>query len=142
MGTIMAKNKTVATESSVEAYFDAIEDTARREDCKALAELISKATKERPKMWGSSIVGFGSYHYVYDSGREGDSCLVGFSSRKNDISLYLSSEVPDREDLLAKLGKHKEGKGCIQIRSLADVDRKVLEKLVTGTVAERKRRHS
>ncbi len=137
----MAQNKTQQTQASVDDYFAAIADDTRRADCKALAKLIARATGQPAKMWGSSIVGFGSFHYVYDSGREGDSCLVGFSSRKNDISLYLSSEIPDRDALLARLGKHKQGKGCIQIRSLAEVDEKVLEKLVTGTVAERKRKY-
>ena len=137
----MSQNKTQQTSASVDDYFAAIADDAWRVDCQALAKLISNATREKPKMWGTSIVGFGSYHYVYDSGREGDMCLVGFSSRKSDISVYLSSEVPDREALLARLGKHKQGKGCIMIRKLEDVDEKILEKLVVGTVNERKRKH-
>ena len=138
----MAENKTKATNASVEGYLSAIEDEGRRKDCEALAKLMTKALKEKPKMWGTSIVGFGSYHYKYDSGREGDSCLTGFSSRKGDISVYLTADFPKREQLLAKLGKHKVGGGCLYIRKLGDVDLKVLEQMVVASVAERKRHHS
>src|SRR6476659_4144792 len=131
----MAENKTKATEASVADYLAAIEDDGRREDCEALAKLMAKATKQKPKMWGTSIVGFGSYHYKYESGREGDSCLTGFSSRKGDITLYLVAEFPGREQLLTKLGKHKASGGCLYLRTLGDVDPKVLEKLVVGAVA-------
>jgi hypothetical protein len=137
----MAENKTKGTEASVESYLSAIKDEARREDCEALAKLMTKATKQKPKMWGTSIVGFGSYHYKYESGREGDSCLTGFSSRKGDISVYLVAGFPGQEDLLAKLGKHKMGGGCLHVGKLSDVDHKVLEQLIVGSVAERKRRH-
>ncbi|HEV7518085.1 MAG TPA: DUF1801 domain-containing protein [Thermoanaerobaculia bacterium] len=136
----MAENKTKATEASVESYLSAIEDDARRRDCEALAKLMTRATQEQPKMWGTSIVGFGSYHYKYESGREGDSCLTGFSSRKGDISIYLLAGFPRREELLAKLGKHKMGKGCLYVRKLGDVDQKVLEQLIADSVTERKRR--
>jgi len=136
----MTENKTKATEASVESYLSAIEDEARRKDCEALSKLMTKATKEPPKMWGTSIVGFGSYHYKYESGREGDSCLTGFSSRKDAISIYLSC-LPKHEALLAQLGKHKVGKGCLYIRRLSDVDRKVLEELVMDAATERKRLH-
>ena len=133
----MAENKTKRTEASVESYFSAIQDETRRKDCEALAKLMSKATKQPPKMWGSAIVGFGSYHYKYESGREGDSCLTGFSSRKSDIVLYLVANALGQEQL-SKLGKHKTGKGCLYIRKLSDVDLKVLEQLVVAAVAERK----
>lgn len=135
----MAENKTKATEASVEKHFSAIEDPARRKDCEALAKLMTKATKQPPKMWGPSIVGFGSYHYKYESGREGDMCLVGFSSRKGDISVYGLGGFPDHESLLAGLGRHKTGKGCLYIRRLSDVDLKILERLVVSAVAARKR---
>jgi hypothetical protein len=135
----MAENKTKVTDASVKAYFSSIEDDARRKDCEALADLMAKATKQEPKMWGSSIVGFGSYHYKYESGREGDSCLTGFSSRKGDITIYILASFPGREELLSKLGKHKTGKGCLYIRKLSDVDPEVLEQLVAGTISERKR---
>jgi len=138
----MAENKTKATEASVEDYIAAIEDEARRQDCEALAKLMTTATKQQPTMWGTSIVGFGSYHYKYASGREGDSCLTGFSSRKGDISVYLVASFPERDELLVKLGKHKMGKGCLYIRKLSEVDLNILEQLVIGSVAERKRHHS
>ena len=138
----MKENKTKATEASVGSYLAAIADEARRQDCEALTKLMTKATKQPPKMWGTSIVGFGSYHYKYASGREGDSCLTGFSSRKSDITLYLVASFPGQEELLAKLGKHKRGKGCLYIRQLSDVNPKVLEQLIVGSVAERKRHYS
>jgi Domain of unknown function (DU1801) len=138
----MAENKTKATEASVESYFSSIQDEGRRKDCVALAKLMARATKEQPKMWGTSIVGFGSYHYRYESGREGDSCLTGFSSRKGDISLYLVADFPGQKELLSKLGKHKMGKGCLYIRELSDVDPAVLAQLVAGSAAERKRHHA
>jgi hypothetical protein len=133
----MAENKTKATGASVEGYFAAIEDDTRRKDCKALAKMMAKATQAKPKMWGTSIVGFGSHHYKYASGHEGDTCLTGFASRKGDITLYLGAEVLAQKQLMSKLGKHKVGKGCLYIRSLADVDVAILEKLVTGSVAKR-----
>src|SRR5262249_22677004 len=126
----MAENKTKCTEASVQNYLDAIGDEARRRDCHALALLMSKAAKHPPAMWGTSIVGFGRYHYKYDSGREGDMCLVGFSSRKGDISLYGLNATTGAEGLFAKLGKHKAGKGCVYIKTLADVDQNILTELV------------
>ena len=135
----MPENKTKIMEASVESYLAAISDEARRQDCEALTKLMTKATKQPSKMWGTSIVGFGSYHYKYESGREGDSCLTGFSSRKSDITLYLVADFPGQDELLAKLGNHKRGKGCLYIRTLSDVDPKVLEQLIVGSVAERKR---
>ena len=137
----MAKNKTIETDASVGSYLAAIKDEARRKDCEALAKLMARATKYPPKMWGSSIVGFGSYHYKYESGREGDICLVGFSSRKSDISVYGLNAAPSHEALIPKLGKHKAGKGCLYIRSLSEIDLKVLEKLVTDAAAATKREH-
>ena len=138
----MKENKTKVTDASVDSYLAAIVDEARRKDCEALAKLMTRATKQPPKMWGASIVGFGSYHYKYESGREGDSCLTGFSSRKSDITLYLVASFPGQEELLTKLGKHKRGKGCLYIRQLSDVNPKVLEQLIVGSVAERKRHYS
>lgn len=137
----MAQNKTRITGVGVDSYIAAITDDLRRKDCEDLIKLISKATKLKPAMWGTSIVGFGSYHYRYESGREGDMCLVGFSSRKSDISLYLSEDFPQREALLTRLGKHKAATACVYIRKLEDVDAQVLEQLVVGSVAEIQRRH-
>jgi hypothetical protein len=138
----MAENKTRLTEASVEGYLAAIADDARRKDCEALTLLMSKATKLPPQMWGTSIVGFGSYHYKYDSGREGDSSLTGFSSRKSDITLYLTANVLAQQALLAKLGKYKASKGCLHLRRLGDVDAAVLAQLVAETVAERQARYA
>ncbi len=137
----MAENKTKETEASVEDYLAAIDDPIRQSDCRAIAKLMGKVTKQKPKMWGSSIVGFGSYHYVYESGREGDSPLVAFSSRKGDISLYLSSTYDRREEHLAKLGKHKTGKACLYVRKLADIDIKVLEAMIADSFKEMKSKH-
>jgi Domain of unknown function (DU1801) len=137
----MAENKTKPTDASVEDYIGAIDDESRRADCATLAKLMAKATKEKPKMWGPSIVGFGSYHYKYESGREGDAPVAGFSSRKGDISVYLAASFPGQDELLSKLGRHKMGKACLSIRKLGDVDLKLLERLVVGSVAEVKRRH-
>jgi len=137
----MAENKTKATEASVEGYLESIAEPARRKDCEALIRLMSKATKEAPKRWGTSIVGFGSYHYKYESGREGDSCVVGFSSRKGDISIYGLNASPDQAELLPQLGKYKAGKGCLYIRTLADVDTKILEKLVADAAKAKQSIH-
>jgi len=135
----MAENKTKATDASVQTYLAAIEDTTRREDCQALVKLMTKAAGHPPRMWGSSIIGFGSYQYRYESGREGDSCLVGFSSRKGEISVYGLHSAVNADGLFGKLGKHKDGKGCVYIKTLVDVDLKVLEQLVASAVAEKKR---
>jgi hypothetical protein len=137
----MVENKTKATTASVAAYLAAIADEARRQDCAALAKLMTHATQQPPVLWGASIVGFGSYHYKYDSGHEGDSCLVGFSSRKGDISIYLMAGFPGRDELLARLGRHKMGKACLYVRRLGDIDPKVLEQLVVGSVSEIQRRY-
>ena len=137
----MAENKTRQTDASVPRYLAAIEHEQRRKDCEALVKLMSKATKEPAKMWGPSIVGFGSYHYVYESGREGDSLLVGFAARKSEIALYGLKSAADADALLAKLGKHKAAKACIYVKSLADLDLKILEKLVVSAARETRRAH-
>lgn len=134
----MADNKTNATEQSVDAYLAAIGDGARREDCVALCDLMARASRHPPKMWGTSIVGFGSYHYRYESGREGDMCLVGFASRKGDISVYGLNAAPDHDRLVGAIGKVKHGKGCLYIKRLADLDLMVLEKLVAEAVQARR----
>ena len=130
--------KTTATEVSAADYF-AAQAEPRRSEAVTIDALFARVTGQQAKMWGPSIVGFGSYHYRYESGREGDSCLVGFTSRKGDISVYLSSGFPTREALLARLGKHKMAKACLYISKLSDVDLTVLEKLVRDSVAEVKR---
>jgi hypothetical protein len=128
----MADNKTKATNVSVSAFIDAITDESRRADAKALVKLMQKAAGEKPKMWGPSIIGFGSHHYTYDSGREGDMPLIAFSPRKAATVLYGFS---DSKALLAKLGKHTTGKGCVYIKKLADVDQKVLETMAAKAVS-------
>ena len=137
----MAEPKTKPTAQSVDAHLDAIVDDARRNDCRELAARMQRATKCEPVMWGTSIVGFGRYHYKYASGHEGDTCLVGFASRKGDISVYLMCGLDGADDLLSKLGKHKRGKGCLYLKRLADVDPAVLEQLIAHSVAETKRRY-
>ncbi|MBK7613695.1 MAG: DUF1801 domain-containing protein [Vitreoscilla sp.] len=137
----MSENKTKANDNSVAAHIAAITDEARRADCEALVTLMSRATGHGPVMWGGSIVGFGSYHYRYESGREGDSCLTGFASRKADISVYLVAGFAGQDELLARLGRHKMAKACLSLRRLSDVDLQVLEQLVAGSVAEVRRRH-
>jgi hypothetical protein len=137
----MAENKTEATDASVDAYMAAIADPGRRSDCEALAKLMAKVAGQPPTLWGTSIVGFGSYHYKYASGREEDSCLLGFASRKGDISIYGLGTLMGRQELLTKLGKHKVGKGCLYISKMTDIDVKVLEQLLKKAVAESKKRH-
>src|SRR5713226_6648744 len=131
----MADNKTRPTKASVAAFIDALTDQTKRADAKVLVKLMQSATGEKPKMWGPSIIGFGSYHYTYDSGREGDMPLVGFSPRKAATVLYIHTGFSDHPALLAKLGKHTTGKGCLYIKKLADVDQKVLEEMVVKSVA-------
>jgi len=133
----MGENKTKATKLSVSTFIDAITDQSRRADAKALVKLMQKASGEKPKMWGPSIIGFGSYHYTYDSGREGDMPVVAFSPRKAATVLY---GLSDAEALLPKLGKHTRGKGCVYIKKLADVDQKVLETMAAKAVAGRRAR--
>ena len=138
----MAENKTKPTTQNVAEFIDALTDPARRADAKALIKLMQSATGEKPKMWGPSIVGFGSYHYRYDSGREGDMPLIGFSPRKAATVLYNMTGFSDSEALLAKLGRHTTGKGCLYIKRLADVDQKVLEALTAKSVAAMRARHA
>ena len=133
----MAENKTRPTQQSVAAFIDALDGT-RRADAKALVKLMQRVTGEKPKMWGPSIIGFGAHHYTYESGREGDTPLAGFSPRKAATVLYGATGFSDSEAMLAKLGKHTTGKGCLYIRKLADVDANVLESLVVKAVAARR----
>ena len=136
----MAENKTKPTKLSVAAFIDALTDETKRADAKALVKLMQNATGEKPKMWGPSIIGFGSYHYKYDSGREGDMPLAGFSPRKAATVFYVMTGFSDSAALLAKLGKHTTGKACLYVKKLADVDQKVLEALVVKSVAAKRTR--
>jgi len=120
---------------NVAEYIAAIPDETKRSDSKALLKIMQSATGKKPKMWGPSIIGFGSYHYVYESGREGDMPMVAFSPRKPAIVFYGLTGSEGAEDLLAKLGKYTQGKGCLYIKKLADVDVKVLERMIVKAVA-------
>ena len=137
----MAEPKTKQTEASVAGYLDTIEDPRRRADCAAISALMQKVTKCEPKMWGPSIVGFGSYHYRYATGHEGDACLAGFAFRKPEIVVYIAQGFESREKLLRELGKHRTGKVCVYIKRLSDIDVGVLEKLVKASVAEMRKRY-
>jgi hypothetical protein len=126
----MAELKTQKTGDSVEGFIAGIEDERKRADSRALVEMMQRVTGEEPMMWGSSIVGFGDFHYKYETGREGDTFKVGFSPRKQSLTLYVMDYIPEDDPLLAKLGKFSTGKACIYIRRLEDVDEKALVKLV------------
>jgi hypothetical protein len=125
----MAENKTKQTEASVKKFIDSVSDEQKRADALVILEMMQRATNLEPKMWGPSIVGFGSVHYKYDSGREGDICLMGFSPRKQSISLYLPGGHIAYAAELKKLGKYETGKGCLSINKLAEVDTAVLQKV-------------
>jgi hypothetical protein len=131
--------KTHVTVSSVEALISEIPDEARREDCRSLLGLMKKATGEDPAVWSSGVVGFGTFHYKSASGQEGDWFPVGFASRKAAITIYLGLSLDESAELLATLGKHTTGKGCIYVKRLAGIDLAVLEELVAESYARMKR---
>lgn len=137
----MAENKTKATDASVSDYIASRARAEQAADCKALMAMLTRVTKQSPKMWGPSIVGYGHYRYTYESGRTGESCLTGFAIRGGDLVVYLTAESEEQQSLLSRLGKHKMGKSCLYFKRLADLDASVLEQLVSGSVAELKRRH-
>jgi len=128
-----SKQKTTETTQSVSGFVKTIEDKQRQKDCFEIIEIIQKQSGFEPKMWGPSIIGFGSYHYKYESGHEGDAPFVGFSPRKSEFALYIAN-FDGKEDLLKKFGKHKTAKACVYIKKLEDIDVAVLKKLVTGSV--------
>jgi len=127
-------NKTIENEGNVTDFINTVENETKRSDCFKIIELFSKQTKLQPKMWGHAIVGFGTYHYKYESGREGDMPLVAFSPRKNEIVLYLSSVFEQRDELLKQFGKHKTSKACIYFKKLADIKIDVLKQMITNSV--------
>lgn len=129
-----ATNKTVQTKGSVAAFLKSVADPQRRVDCEAVAAMMEAVTKEKPAMWGASIVGFGKQHYKYASGREGNWFTAGFSPRKDSLTLYLTGGFHQHRDLLAKLGKFKTGVGCLYVKRLDDVDRAVLKQLIERSV--------
>jgi len=138
----MSDLKTKATDASVEAYLGAVADESRRQDCRKLLAIMKRITRSDPKMWGESIVGFGSYHYKYASGREGDWFLTGFAPRKQDLTIHIMSGFDRHADLMGKLGKHKTGKSCLYVKRLADLDLAVLETLIAESVKQMKQARS
>ena len=136
----MPENKTKGAKVSVQAFIKRAATPQQQKDCKELIAMMRDVTGEPPKMWGSSIIGFGTCHYVYDSGREGDICLMGFSPRKPNLVLYIGAVLQD-ESLTSKLGKYKTGKGCLYIKRLDDVDRRVLRTLIAKAVEDTRARY-
>ena len=130
----MAELKTKLTDASVTDYLNAIENEQVRQDCFVILEIMQEATKAKPQMWGDSIVGFGTYHYVYASGREGDWPLTGFAPRKKNITLYIMAGFEQYEELLSRLGKFSRGKACLYIKRLSDIDMPMLKELVQASV--------
>src|SRR6266498_1413498 len=130
----MAELKNKPTDQSVDSFLETIPDAQRRQDCETMVQLMQEATRTEPQMWGSNIVGLGNYHYKYASGLEGEWFLVGFSPRKNNLTLYLGSCVQTGEPLLKKLGKHKTGKACLYINRVEDVDLAILRELIRQSV--------
>ena len=138
----MSENKTRPTDQKVMEFLNSVEHKTRRADGLTLLKMMEEITGEDAVMWGSSIVGFGSYHYKYESGREGDMPLVGFSPRKQNLTLYIMAGFKRYEELLAKLGKHKTGKSCLYLNKLADVDQKVLREMVAASVEYLSKKYS
>jgi hypothetical protein len=130
-----SENKTQATDASVNAFIDAVIDERQRGDARVIATMMQRLSGEPAKMWGPSIIGFGSYHYRYESGREGDSCRIGFSPRKGKTVIYVVDGYAGKAELLARLGKHKTGQACLYVNKLADVDEGVLEEICTRSLA-------
>jgi len=135
------KNITVETPHSVVDFLNAVETPLKREDCLKITAMITKETGLEPRMWGTAIVGFGTYHYKYESGHSGDAPLIGLSPRKNAISLYLASDFPGKEDLLKNFGKHKTGKACIYINKLVDIDPEIFRQMINASVAYMKQKY-
>lgn len=136
-----SQSKTTPTRASIDGYIASRASEAQASDCRALISMLRKITGEEPKMWGPSIVGFGSYRYRYESGRTGEAALTGFAIRGKELVVYLVADGKDQARLLSALGPHKMGKSCLYIKRLADLDVTVLEKLVAGSVAEVKQRY-
>ena len=138
----MAELKTQKNDASVEEFINGVSDETKRQDCRTVIEMMREITGEEPSMWGTSIVGFGSYHYKYASGREGDWMLTGFSPRKQNLTLYIMSGFSEYESLLAKLGKHKTAKSCLYVKKLEDVDLPTLRNLIEQSVEHMVRAHA
>ena len=137
----MAELKTKPNQQNVETFIEVVEPEWKRDDARALLKLIQNITSEQPCMWGDSIIGFGNYHYKYDSGREGDWFLTGFSPRKQSTTIYIMGGFDGQEELLEKLGKHKKSVGCLYIKKLAEVDIHILEKIIRKSIETLKKRY-
>jgi hypothetical protein len=137
----VVESKTQWTGADVAEFLDAVPDETRRADGRTLCEMMQRVTGQAPRMWGPSIVGFGKYHYRYESGREGDAPLAGFSPRARELVVYLESDAPEKESLLERVGKHRTGKCCLYIKKLADTDLGVLEQLVVDSAKATKARY-
>ena len=137
----MAELKTKATDASAADYIASRANEGQRVDCNALMSILKRVTKQRPKMWGPSIVGYGSYRYTYESGRTGEMCLAGFAIRGRELVVYLLAEGREQEALLSRLGKHRMGKSCLYFKRLDDLDKTVLEQLITNSVVDVKGRY-
>ncbi len=135
----MADNKTKPSRASVSKFLAAIDDPVKRKDAQTLCKMMEAVTGEKPVLWGDAIVGFGTYHYMYASGREGDAPVAGFSPRKQNLTVYLLYGFDEQTELLSKLGKHSTSKSCLYIKRLEDVDQKVLQKLITASVKQVRR---
>jgi uncharacterized protein DUF1801 len=131
----MAKNKTTETNASVTAFLDTVDNDIKRNDSSKLIQIFKSITGSEPKMWGPSIIGFGSYHYKYASGHEGDAPLAAFSPRKDSLVLYLGCEEENHKELLSQLGKHKSSKACVYVKKLSDIDENILQKLIVNSIA-------
>lgn len=132
----MAQNKTTENENSVTAFLSKVEDETKRDDAFELVKIFEELSSFKAKMWGTAIIGFGTYHYKYESGREGDAPIVGFSPRKDAFALYLSSEFPNRAELLSQFGKHKTGKSCIYVKKLSDINVDILKNMISNSLIE------
>jgi hypothetical protein len=137
----MAENKTKATRASVTEFINSIDDKQMRADARKVAAMMRKATGKRARMWGASMVGYGTYHYRYESGREGDFMITGFSPRKRALAVYITPGFAPFKRLMAKLGKYKTGKSCLYINRLADVDEDVLERLIDDSVEHMRKKY-
>lgn len=138
----MTENKTRPNNNFVIAFLNSVEGEEKRKDSHALLQLFKSITLEPAVMWGESIVGFGSYHYKYDSGREGDMCITGFSPRKSNFSIYIMSGFSNYQDLLEQLGPHKTGKACLYVKRLSDIDMDVLSEIIRSSYLHYKNKHS
>ena len=137
----MAETKTKPTAASVDGYLASRASPEQLADCRAIMAMCKRVTKQQPKMWGPSIVGYGSYTYRYESGHSGDACLTGFAVRGKELVVYVMADSPEQVELLDRLGRHKTGKACLHFKRLEDLDVEVLEAIIAGSVAEVRRRY-